>query len=126
MREFFEAIVSNKSLIVVTLICIIVVVSEIIRFCKLPSEKQHAKIKKCLLAWVVQAEKELGSGTGKLKLSTVYGLFVTTFPVLKNFISFDTFSGWVDDALNEMEEMLSQNDNLQNLIKGDNNNTEKE
>lgn len=71
-----------------------------------------------MLAWVIQAEKELGGGTGKVKLSTVYGTFVTAFPILKNFISFETFSLWVDDALEEMRKLLEQNENLKQVVEG--------
>lgn len=88
------------------------------RFLQLTPAAQRERIRKCLLAWVVQAEAELGGGTGRVKLSTVYGIFVTTFPIIKNFVSFDTFSLWVDDALDEMREMLSNNESLKQVVEG--------
>lgn len=111
--------IANNWAVIVGLIALVTVVILAIRaFMKLPTSAQKEKVKKCLLAWVIQAEKELGGGTGKVKLSTVYGTFVTAFPILKNFISFETFSLWVDDALDEMRKMLEQNENLKQVVEG--------
>ena len=111
--------IANNWAVIVGLIALVAVVILAIRdFMKLPKSAQKEKVRKCLLAWVIQAEKELGGGTGKVKLSTVYGTFVTAFPILKNFISFETFSLWVDDALNEMRKMLEQNENLKQVVEG--------
>lgn len=111
--------IANNWAVIVGLIALVTVVILAIRaFMKLPTSAQKEKVKKCLLAWVIQAEKELGGGTGKVKLSTVYGTFVTAFPILKNFISFETFNLWVDDALDEMRKMLEQNENLKQVVEG--------
>lgn len=111
--------IANNWAVIVGLIALIAVVVLAIRaFMKLPTSAQKEKVRKCLLAWVIQAEKELGGGTGKVKLSTVYGTFVTAFPILKDFISFETFSLWVDDALDEMRKMLEQNENLKQVVEG--------
>ncbi len=68
------------------------------RFLKLPTKAQAAKVKEWLLWAVTNAEKELGGGTGKLKLRQVYDLFVQRFPAVAMAVSFDTFSQWVDDV----------------------------
>ena len=78
-------------------------------FFKLPTKEQIAKIKEWLLYAVTEAEKELGGGTGQLKLRQVYDLFVQRFPVAA-VVPFDTFSGWVDEALEQMREMLAKNE----------------
>ena len=75
----------------------------------LPSEAQLAKVREWLLWAVTEAEKELGGGTGKLKLRQVYDLFVTRFPWLARIVPFGLFSDMVDDALDEMREMLKNN-----------------
>ncbi len=67
---------------------------------------------------VTEAEKDLGGGTGKLKLRQVYDLFVTRFPWLAKIVSFELFSGMVDDALEEMREMLAQNKAVKELVEG--------
>ena len=86
------------------------------RVFKLPTKEQIAKIKEWLLYAVTEAEKELGGGTGQLKLRQVYDLFVQRFPAVAEVISFDTFSGWVDDALEQMREMLVQNQNARKYV----------
>lgn len=111
--------ITNNWVVVVGLIALIAALGiGIITFIKLPTSTQKEKIQKCLLAWVIQAERELGGGTGKVKLSTVYGAFVTAFPILKNFISFKKFSDLVDEALEEMRKMLEQNVNLKQVVEG--------
>lgn len=118
MMHYVEWVVENWTLIVMLLALAIAAGIAIVKFVNLPSEKQVEKIKKCLLGWVIDAERDLGGGTGKVKLSTVYGMFVTAFPVIKNFISFDQFSEWVDEALDAMREMLETNENLKQVIEG--------
>ena len=88
------------------------------RYFNLPSEAQLAKVREWLLWAVTEAEKELGGGTGKLKLRQVYDLFVTRFPWLAKIVSFELFSDMVDDALDEMREMLQNNKAVQQLVEG--------
>lgn len=88
------------------------------KFLNLPSAEQRDKVKEWLLYAVTQAEAELGGGTGQLKLRSVYDLFVQRFPAVAKAISFDTFSLWVDEALEDMREMLKQNQAVQELVQG--------
>ncbi len=74
------------------------------------------RIKKWLLQAVVLAEKELGSGTGKVKLSTVYDMFIVRFPIVSKLISLNTFSSFVDDVLVTMRELLESNKSLKEYI----------
>ena len=92
------------------------VIYTVVKFIRMPTEEQIRVIKECLLNWVVQAEAELGSGTGKVKLSEVYGQFVTAFPIIKNAVSFEQFSAWVDEALDQMRGMLATNPNLRDVV----------
>ena len=80
------------------------------RFYKLPNAEQMNAIREWLLMAVTEAEKELGDGTGKLKLRYVYDLFVTRFPWAAKVIPFSTFSNLVDEALVEMRELLDKNE----------------
>ena len=68
---------------------------------------------------VTEAEKELGSGTGQLKLRYVYDLFLQRFPAVAKRISFETFSYWVDRALIDMREMLSKNKAIYRMVKAE-------
>ena len=88
------------------------------RFLKLPARAQVEKVKAWLLWAVTNAEKELGGGTGKLKLRQVYDLFVQRFPAVAMAVSFDTFSQWVDEALTEMRKMLVENKAAAELVGG--------
>ena len=60
---------------------------------------QKNNIKEWLLYAVVEAEKELGSKTGKIKLRQVYNEFIITFPIISKLITFDIFSKLVDIAV---------------------------
>lgn len=63
-----------------------------------------------LLQAVVMAEKDLGGGgTGKIKLSVVYGNFIEKYPILSKIIPFPVFSAWVDVVLEDMKDILSKN-----------------
>lgn len=89
------------------------------RYFKLPSEAQLKKVREWLLYAVTEAERELGGGTGKLKLRQVYDLFVARFPWLAPVVPFDLFSTMVDDALDEMRAMLAQNKAVQAHVSGE-------
>ena len=98
-------------LIVAILICILVA-----GFLKLGKDKQIKIINEWLLLAVIKAEKELGDGTGQVKLRFVYDLFIDKFKFSSMFISFNQFSALVDSALVIMREMVSNNDQIKNYI----------
>lgn len=89
----------------------------IVKFLGLPTKEQVKKIKAWLLQAVIQAEAELGGKTGKLKLSVVYDAFITKFPMTAKFISFETFSSYVDLALEEMKKLLETNDAIKQYVR---------
>lgn len=88
------------------------------RFVKLPTSEQIQKVREWLLWAVTQAEKELGSGTGQLKLRSVYDAFVARFGWLAKIIPFRVFSELVDDALEEMRELLANNKAVAEYVEG--------
>ena len=81
----------------------------IYQFAKLDKTTKIANIKQWLKFAVVEAEKALGSGTGQLKLRYVYDLAVKQFPWIVTLVTFEIFSGWVDEALDWMRDQLKQN-----------------
>lgn len=89
----------------------------IYKFFTLSTDKQIACIKEWLKYAVTMAEKELGSGTGQLKLRYVYDLFIDKFPSISKIIPFETFSTWVDEALLWLEKQLEKNENIKGFIK---------
>lgn len=76
--------------------------------------------KQRVLEWlkysVSMAEKELGSGTGQLKLRQVYDMFIERFPAFSKIIPFSLFSKWVDDALEFLKEQLENNSKIKELV----------
>lgn len=89
--------------------CVVAAGVLVYRFFKIPSEEQLNNVREWLVGEVTKAEKELGSGTGQLKLRQVYDAFLVRFPWLARIITFNTFSELVDDALDIMREMLAKN-----------------
>ena len=114
-----EFIINYWYIIVAIIAALVVAGVAIYRYFGLPSDAQLAKVREWLLWAVTEAEKELGGGTGKLKLRQVYDLFVTRFPWLAKIVSFELFSDMVDDALEEMREMLKNNQAVKQLVEGD-------
>lgn len=87
-------------------------------FVKRPHTEQLKSVKEWMLFAVTKAEKELGSGTGKLKLRYVYDMFIAKFPWLGKVVSFEMVSMMVDDALDEMKAMLESNNAVQEYVNG--------
>lgn len=108
----FALIIGAACLIAVGMVCVV-------NFIKAGKEKQLATIKEWLLLAVTEAEKELGSNTGQLKLRMVYSQFIDKFKYMSLIISFDQFSLLVDDALDEMRAMLESNEKIQRYIGAD-------
>ncbi|BAQ11283.1 hypothetical protein OXB_2812 [Bacillus sp. OxB-1] len=104
-----NTLIDNYAVIIGLIVLLLVAGSAIFYFFRQPTEAQLRKVRAWLLLAVTQAEKEFGSGMGKIKLRTVYELFITRFTWLARVVSFDMFSDLVDDALEEMREMLKNN-----------------
>lgn len=113
-----EFIINYWYIIVAVIAALVVAGVAVYRYFGLPSDAQLDKVREWLLWAVTEAEKELGGGTGKLKLRQVYDLFVTRFPWLAKIVSFELFSDMVDDALDEMREMLQNNKAVKELVEG--------
>lgn len=112
-------IIENWVILIAVIALLTALGSAIFIFVKQPSEKQLAKVKAWLLLAVVEAEKELGSGTGKIKLRFVYDLFIMRFKWISRLITFDMFSSLVDEALEEMKELLKTNHSIRLFVEGE-------
>lgn len=88
------------------------------RMVRNPSEEELQNVREWLLGQVTNAEKELGGGTGALKLRMVYDAFLTRFPWLAKVINFELFAELVDDALVIMRDMLDKNDAAAAYVEG--------
>ncbi len=76
-------------------------------------------VQEWLLGVVTEAEKQLGSGTGQLKLRLVYDKFLEKFPLLSVLVPFKMFSEMVDKALAKMRLMLAGNSLAHSYVEGD-------
>lgn len=103
-----EFIMDYWYIILAAIVMAVVAVVLVVRFCKQPSGEQVAKVKEWLLMAVLEAERQFGSGTGKLKLRSVYDLFVARFPWIAKIVPFETFAQWVDEALDTVEQWLTE------------------
>jgi len=88
----------------------------LITYINLPNSKKAAKVKEWLLYAVVQAEKELGSGTGQLKLRYVYNLALAQFPIFIKLIPFELFSSFVDGALKQLENIIEDSEGVKKYM----------
>ena len=88
----------------------------LITYINLPNSKKATKVKEWLLFAVVQAEKELGSGTGQLKLRYVYNLALSKFPVFIKLIPFELFSSFVDGALQQLGNLIEDSEGIKKYM----------
>lgn len=101
----------------VAFICgVVVTIIFAIQFSKEPTERKIEMIREWLLFAVIQAEKELGGGTGQIKLRYVWDMFIKTFPALSSLVSFELFKALVDDALEEMRHLLETNKEVSSYV----------
>lgn len=91
----------------------------IYKFFHKPKQSQIANCKEWLKWAVLQAEKELGKGTGQAKLRKVYDMAIAKFSWL-SVVSFDTFSSWVDDALKWLNIQLEENTRIKEYVEKEN------
>lgn len=111
--------VENWTTIGTIIFSIIALIFIVIAFFKMPVAMQRDKIKEWLLWAVTECERQMGSGTGVLKLREVYDWFLSTFKWVSRFVSFETFSMWVDEALVKMREIIEQNNAIAEYVNGD-------
>lgn len=112
-----EFLISNWFLVLLAFAGIAVMAYAAYVFIKRPTSEQIFKVKEWLLWAVVEAERELGSGTGQIKLRYVYDMFIAKFPYLAKVIPFETFSILVDEVLEKFRELLNTNIQLKEYIK---------
>ena len=111
-----DFIVDNWYVIVLAIAAIIIGIFAINKFFRKNINEQIDNVKEWLLYATTLAEKELGSGTGKLKLRYVYDMFASKFPWLVKIVSFESFSKLVDEVLVEMNELLSSNSAVKKYV----------
>ena len=116
MNNLINFLIENWIIIVVAIAIIAVAIYCVYTFVKMPKSAQLSKLQEWLLWAVAEAEKQLGGGTGQLKLRYVYDMFIGRFPSLAKIISFEAFSLLVDKALEKFEHLLSTNKQVDEYI----------
>lgn len=111
-----EYIMNNLPLIIAAIAVLVVAFTSVMTFFQKPTDEQYKAFREWLLYAVTVAEKQLGSGTGKLKLRYVYDMFLEKFPYIAKFLTFDTFSQYVDEALEKMKELLNTNERIKEYV----------
>lgn len=109
-------IMNNWLTIILSIAALAVFIVKVVQFVRAPSDKQIENLKEWLKLAVTEAEAALGSGTGQLKLRDVYDMAVEKFPWVGEFITFETFSTWVDEALEWMNNQLESNENVKAYV----------
>lgn len=102
----------DKTILIYLAALVVVAVVMLIAAVKVFGEQ---KVRNWLVWAVGKAEQEFGSGTGQLKLRSVYNQFIARFPKLSIFITFKRFSALVDEALGILSDML-KNGKIANII----------
>ena len=82
LTEIIEFIQEYWYIVLAFAACISIISIKVWDWCKQPDNEQIEQVKQWLIFAVAQAEKELGSGTGQMKLRYVYNLFVSKFQLL--------------------------------------------
>ena len=109
-------IMNNWLTIILSIAALAVFIVKVVQFVRAPSDKQIENLKEWLKLAVTEAEAALGSGTGQLKLRDLYDMAVEKFPWVGEFITFETFSTWVDEALEWMNNQLESNENVKAYV----------
>lgn len=114
-------ILADNWAILVAMICgVAFVTAMVVKFMNMPSAKQIENLMEWLKIAVVEAEKALGTGTGSLKLRSVYESAVIAFPWVAKYMTFEKFSELVDVALEWMKEQIEKNQYIKEYIEGEN------
>lgn len=108
MLEYLQFFIENWYVIVTFICALILAIMKIVEFIGYPTEKKKKEIKNRLLAYATQAELELGSSTGKLKLAQVYDFFCEAFPYTKKWFTLEQFDALVGEILPTMREILGK------------------
>ena len=109
-------LINNWPLVIAAGAVIAAAAYAIYRFFNRPTKGQIKDLKEWLKYAVTLAEKELGSGTGQLKLRMVYDMFVQKWGWMARFISFEKFNEYIDEALEWMNKQLDTNKAVASIV----------
>lgn len=108
----------NLQIIGLISIVVIPVIFVVYNFITQTKEQRIANIKQWLIYACIEAEKLLGSKTGKVKLRYVYDLFISKYRFLSLLVTFEVFSNWVDESLQEVRYLIENNEAIEQYVGG--------
>ena len=111
-------ILDNWFMVITLLAVILAVASMLVQFAGRPNSEQLLALSEWLKYAVTEAEKQLGSGTGQLKLRYVWNMAIERFDWLDRVMEFEKFAYYVDLALVWMREQLEKNANIGTYVEG--------
>lgn len=117
--ESLKILADNWAILVAVICGVAFVTTMVVKFMNMPSAKQIENLMEWLKIAVVEAEKALGTGTGSLKLRSVYESAVIAFPWIAKYMTFEKFSELVDVALEWMKEQIEKNQYIKEYIEGE-------
>lgn len=120
-------IIENWTMVIVLLAMAAGPLAYFRRIMALPPEDRIPEIKddvrEKIIEWlkgqVSKAEKELGGGTGELKLRDVYDSFIKVWPNEAEIATFKEYSEMVDEALTWMKKQMEKNERIKTHIEGE-------
>lgn len=120
MNEIITWLMENYITLIVWVLIIGAVVMFIRRFTALTPSQQMDRVRLAMLWMVTEAEKALGSKTGKIKRAAVYAAIQNKFPFISIIIPQSVFDKMLDGALDEFKILLESNDTLYKYVYGKN------
>ena len=108
----------NKDVVLAVIVIVIAIAfgySAYVFLVRKDDEEKIRAVKEWLLFCVVKMESIYGSSTGRIKVRAAWDFAIERFPFLSAMVTFEEFSGWVDEALEEMKTLL-ENTSIKFLV----------
>lgn len=126
IKTFLNFIINNWTFIITLLSCLYLGYTKLKKWNSLKEEEKVDVALKILreqmLSYVSAAEKEFGSGTGRLKRSEVIKKIYKDYPVLNKVLNQEklikTLDDYIDESLIELKNLLQDNEKFKELILG--------
>ena len=116
MNAVVTWLVENWVLLVVAGAVIATAIVKVKEWTQKPSAEQISGLKEWLVYAVAEAEHELGTKTGILKLRRVYDKAISKFLWLELIFSFEDFEELVKEALAKLKKLADENEEVKKYI----------
>ncbi len=114
--KFVKMVIENWVYFFCLIVLATIAVYTLLAFLKLTPKQQMKKLQVALLYMVTEAEKEMGSETGRVKRSMVWEWLVKRFPVITLFLTEEKYDELLEQALAEFRKLLESNEKLYDYV----------